>query len=146
MPPKPPPDAAAVSRELRSLVGRLRRRLRELHGPEDLAPGLLSVLLRLEQDGPATASVLAAAEKVRTQSMAAKLAELEQRGLIVRRPHPSDGRQRVVDLTAPGRARVEGDRFARREWLAQALQDRYSEAERARLMAAFALLERLFED
>lgn len=139
-------EALRASRELRGLVGRLRRRLRELRSPHDIAPGLLSVLLRLEKDGPTTASVLAGAEKVRTQSMATKLAELEQFGLIERRAHPTDGRRRVVDLTEAGRAQVVEDRSARREWLAQALQERYTEAERAHLLEAFALLERLFDN
>uniref|UniRef100_A0AAU3H743 MarR family transcriptional regulator n=1 Tax=Streptomyces sp. NBC_01401 TaxID=2903854 RepID=A0AAU3H743_9ACTN len=139
-------DAVRASSELRSLVGRLRRRLRELRSAEDIAPGLLSVMLRLEREGPTTASDLAAAEKIRTQSMATKLSALDEQGLIERRPHPTDGRRRVIDLTETGRQRVEGDRSARREWLAEALQDRYSDEERTRLREAFALLDRLFED
>lgn len=144
--PDIPLEAVRASSELRSLVGRLRRRLRELSSSEDIAPGLLSVMLRLEADGPTTASVLATAEKIRTQSMATKLAELEGQGLIERRPHPTDGRRRVIDLTDIGRQKVQGDRTSRREWLAQALQDRYTDEERARLFEAFSLLERLFED
>lgn len=139
-------DAVRVSQELRSLVGRLRRRMRELHDPADVAAGVLSVLLRIDKEGPSTAAVLAAAERIRPQSMGAKIALLEQEGLIVRRPDPTDGRRLVVDLTEAGRRRVEGDRAARGEWLARAFQERYSDAERAQLLASLALLERILDD
>lgn len=139
-------DAVRASRELRSVVNRLRRRMRELHSPEDVAAGVLSVLLRVEKEGAATAATLAAAERIRPQSMGAKIAALEEQGLIVRRPDPTDGRRLLVDLTAAGHRRVDGDRAARAEWLAKAFQDRYSDDERARMLDAIALFERLLED
>ena len=139
-------EAVRAASELRSLVGRLRLRLRELRTAEELAPGALSVLLRLEKDGPTTAAALAAVERVRPQPMGRRLAELEAQGLIVRNPDPTDGRRLVVELSDVGRARVDGDRAARREWLARALQERYTSSERTQLVEAFALLERLFDD
>jgi DNA-binding MarR family transcriptional regulator len=132
-----------AARDLRVLVGRLRRQFREVAGEHDLTPSQMSVLSRLDKEGPATASALAAAERVRPQSMAATLAVLDQRGLVGRRPDPLDGRRQVVTLTAVGRHHVEGDRQAREEWLARALQDRYSETERRTIIEALALLDRL---
>ncbi|HEX6500478.1 MAG TPA: MarR family transcriptional regulator [Micromonosporaceae bacterium] len=135
--------AVRAANDVRVVFGRLRRRLKELAGSDDLTPSQASVLLRLYKSGPASASGLAVAEGVRPQSMAATLAALDQRGLIQRAPDPEDGRRQVVTLTAAGRDRAEGDRQARQEWLARAMQDRYTEQERHLIVDAMALLDRL---
>jgi DNA-binding MarR family transcriptional regulator len=135
--------AVRVAGELQEVVGRLRRRLREISDAQDLTPSQVSVLGRLDKSGGASASDLAAMEQVRTQSMAATLAPLEQRGLIRRDPDPEDDRRQMVSLTVAGRERVEGIRQAREEWLARALQDRCTDAERRTLADALALLDRL---
>ena len=88
---------------------------------------------------------LAGAEGVRPQSMATIVAALEQRGLIERTPDPEDGRRQVISLTIAGRRRAESDRRVRDEWLARAIQERYSERERRVILDALALLERLTE-
>ena len=137
------PSAVAAARELRVVIGRLRRRLREVADPGDLTPSQTSVPSRLSQDGPASTSDLAAAERVRPQSMAATLAALEERALIQRRPDPADGRRQVISLTGAAREYIEGHRQAREEWLARTLQDRFSEAERRTISEALALLERV---
>ena len=56
---RPSARAGALAEDLRSLVGKLKRRLREQAGPEDLTPSQVSILLRLEKDGPTTVSNLA---------------------------------------------------------------------------------------
>jgi DNA-binding MarR family transcriptional regulator len=135
--------AVRVAGQLRVMVGRLRRRLREIADAQDLTPAQVSVLGRLEKTGGASASDLAVLERVWPQSMAVTLAPLEQAGLIRRDLDPEDGRRQLVSLTAAGRERVEGTRRAREEWLARALQDRYTDAERRTLADALALLDRL---
>lgn len=144
MPPEPS-DAVRAAHDLRVLVSRLRRRLLEVQGFEDLNAGATSVLLRLDKDGPATAAALAAAERVRPQSLAATIATLQDRGLVDRRADPDDGRRLLVDLTAAGRDRIAGDRAARGAWLTQAFQTRYDDAERAEVVRVLGLLERLLE-
>ena len=52
-------------------------------------------------------------ERVRPQSMAQMLAELETAGLIERRPDPPDRRSSQIELTAEGRDRVSGTGAAR---------------------------------
>lgn len=133
--------AVAAARDLRVLFSRLRRRLREVTATEDLSAAQTSALARLAMDGPSTASVMAGAERVRPQSMAATLAVLEERGLIRRQPDPDDGRRQVVTLTAKGRQRAEGVRATRDEWLARALHERYTERERATIATALRLLD-----
>ncbi|WP_190177766.1 MarR family winged helix-turn-helix transcriptional regulator [Streptomyces naganishii] len=136
-------SAARAARELRVVFSRLRRRIREVAQDEDLTPSQVSALTLAGKHGAATASALAAAEGVRPQSMATTLSALEQHGLIRRSPDPDDGRRQLVTLTETGRERIEDNRQVRAEWLARALQDRFSEAERGTLLEAFALMERL---
>jgi DNA-binding MarR family transcriptional regulator len=136
-------SAVRAAREVRVGMSRLRRRLRETTDRRELTPSQTSVLSRLDRDGPATASALAAAERVRPQSIAATIAVLEQRALVERRPDPSDGRRQVVSLTAGGRAVISSTRAESEEWLTRALQDHLSEAERRTVIEAMALLDRV---
>ena len=135
--------AAHAAADLRVLLGRLRRRLKEVDNSDGITASQLSVLSRLDREGPAAPGELAAAERVRPQSMGATLAALEERALIGRRPDPVDGRRQVVSLSDAGVEVITGTRRVREEWLARALQDRYTEAERATIVEALALLERL---
>lgn len=127
------------------MFSRLRRRLKDVTTGSDLTPSQTAVLTRLWKEGDSSASALAAAERVRPQSMATILAGLDQHGLIRRTPDPDDGRRQVISLTAAGRRRAESDRQVREEWLARAMQDRYSERERRVILDALALLQRLID-
>lgn len=137
-------SAVAAARDIRVVFSRLRRRLKDI-AVGGLTPSQTAVLTRLWKEGPSSASALAAAERVRPQSMATILAALGQRRLIERSPDPNDKRRQVVSLTAAGRKRAESDRRAREEWLARAIQERYTEAERRVIVDALSLLERLTE-
>jgi DNA-binding MarR family transcriptional regulator len=138
-------SAVAAARDLRVVFSRLRRRLRDVAIGGDLTPSQTAVLTRLWKEGASSASALAGAERVRPQSMATIVAALDQHGLIERTPDPEDGRRQMVSLTEAGRERAESDRQVREEWLARAMQERYSEAERQIILDALSLLERLTE-
>ena len=138
-----PASAVRAASDVRTVLSRLRRRLREVASLGDLTPSQTSVLSRLEQGSPASASDLAAAERVRPQSMAATLAAIDQFGLIKREPDPADGRRQLISLTDTGRDRIAGSRRAREEWLTRTLADDYTEAERQLIIEALALLGRL---
>jgi DNA-binding MarR family transcriptional regulator len=138
-------SALRASADVRGVFGRLRRRLREVasDGGGELTPSQVAVFSLLAKEGASSASVLAAAEGVRPQSMAAILAALDAHGLIERRPDPEDGRRQLITLSAAGHERVLGDRQSRAEWLARRLHEDFTEQERQTLIAAAALLERL---
>lgn len=125
------------------VFSRLRRRLKDVATGSDLTPSQTAVLTRLWKEGASSTSALAAAEKVRPQSMATILTGLDQHGLIRRAPDPNDGRRQMISLTAAGRRRAESDRQVREEWLARAMQERYSERERRVVLEALGLLQRL---
>lgn len=138
--------AAAVAAELRALVGKLKRRMRAETDVGDLTPSQVSVLLRLEKDGQATASDLARAEGMRPQSMAAVVAVLEAAGLVRGAPDPADGRRTLLSLTDACRQWVQEGRAARQDWLSRRLQARLSSDELDVLAMAAGLLARLIDD
>ncbi len=136
-------SAHQASREVRAVVGRLRRRLREVAADGELTPSQVSVLTRVAKGEAATAAALAVLEGVRPQSVASTIAALEAKGLIARAPDPEDGRRSIITLTDAGREQDRGNREAREAWLARELQQRMTEEERRTVIAAMALLERL---
>jgi DNA-binding MarR family transcriptional regulator len=136
-------SAVRAAHEVRVAVGRLRRRLRESSDRDELTPSQTSLLSRLDRDGPRTASELAAAEGVRPQSVAVSVGALEERGFVTRRPDPDDGRRQTISLAPAGRALLDSTRAAGEEWLARALHDRLTEDERATVITAMGLLDRI---
>jgi DNA-binding MarR family transcriptional regulator len=135
-------DVSLLASELRVVLGQLVRRLRAEHR-FSLAHG--SVLGRLDREGASSISDLAAAERVRPQSMAQTVSDLEAEGLISRRPDPADGRRVLLELTEPGRERLAADRRNREGWLIAAITDGLSEPEQRVLVQAVELLRRLAE-
>jgi len=133
-------DPGLLASELRVVLGQLFRRLRS-ENRLPFAHG--AVLARLERDGPASASELAAAERVRPQSMAETVNDLVADGLVARAPHPTDKRSTLVSLTDAGRETLHADRLLREGWLAQAISEQLSAEERRALVAALDLLRRL---
>lgn len=138
-------DAAtlAVAGELRVLIGKLKRRLREQANVGDLTPSQIAVLRLLDRDGPMTVTALARAEGVRSQSMGATVSTLEAAGIISGSPHPTDGRQTILSLTPTFRERVKAGRAAHEDWLFRAIRSELAPAEQQDLACAVALLRRL---
>jgi DNA-binding MarR family transcriptional regulator len=135
-------DSPLVASELRDVLAQLLRRLRTQNGLP-LMHG--TVLGRLDRCGPKGVSDLAAAERVRPQSMAQTVGELEADELVARRPDPEDKRRALVELTEKGREVLNADRRRRDGWLARALEEDFSPDEQAVLNNAVELLRRLAE-
>lgn len=135
--------SAALASDLRAVVGKLKRRMREQTPLGDLTESQISVLIRLERDGPATVTALARAEAMRPQSMGANVAALTAAGLVSGAPHATDGRQTVLSLTDTCRSWIETSRAARQDWLVRTLQAQLQPDELEQLAAAVLLLQRL---
>src|SRR4051794_16917886 len=100
-------DDALLAADLRLQLGRLVRRGRA----EDPRPqAVTAVLGLLGREGPLTTSELAAAQRVRPQSMARTVRQLTQEGLVERSADPRDARKSPLALTAQGRAALERER------------------------------------
>lgn len=132
-------DVALLAADLRGVMGQLIRRLRK----ENLFPlNQASVLGRLDRCGSQSVSDLAAAERVRPQSMAQTVGDLEADGLIERKPDPGDRRRALVILTAAGKSRIEADRRAREGWLVKAFEE-LPETDLAAIESAVEILRRV---
>lgn len=138
--------APALAAEVRAVGGKLKRRLREHGGRNDLTSSQIAVLLRLEKDGLTTVSSLARAEAMRPQSMSALVTPLQEAGLISGTPDPSDGRQTLMSLTPKCVKWIQEGRAARQDWLTTRISRKLSVQEQKKLQAALALLMRLVEE
>jgi DNA-binding MarR family transcriptional regulator len=133
---------AELASSMRVSVMRLSRRLRVERADHGLTLTQISVLATLDRHGPLTPRELALHERVQPPSMTRTLAGLEERGLIVRTPHASDGRQHLISLAAPAAALLREDRRRRDAWLAQRLAE-LSQVERDVLRAAAPIIDRI---
>lgn len=142
-------DAALASKlaaELRTTFRQLKRKLRQHGGRNDFTTSQIAVLLRLEDDGPATVSNLARAEGMRPQSMSAVIAPLEEMGFVEGAADPNDGRKTLMSLTKNCKKWIEGERAARQDWLTQAIKQKLSPQEQKQVSSAVHLLARLTDD
>jgi DNA-binding MarR family transcriptional regulator len=133
-------DAALLASELRVVIGQLVRRMR---ADRRLPLTHAAVLGRLERQGEQSVSDLAVSERVRPQSMAQTVADLEADGYVARRPDPDDRRRALVELTDSGLATLEADRRAREGWLAGAIEQDLTREQQALLHDAVAVLRQL---
>ena len=127
-------------------LGLLVRRIRAGTPPElqEFSWTQQAVLRRLEKNGPATSADLARAEGVRPQSMSTALGLLEKMGLIERKPHPTDGRQINMKLTARGITLRRNTKEATYAWLSRAMAE-LDRQEQTTLFKASKLIKRMAE-
>ncbi len=121
---------------------RLQRRLLERAKPclqrEGIDPKRFFLLAQLERDD--RPSKLAQGLHLAPPSVSHLLAGLEEAGLIVRKPDPSDRRSTRIELTDTGRARLRAARNCL-EAASQAALARLDEEEQRTLLALFERLE-----
>ena len=137
---------SALAAELRAILSKLKRKLREHGEQSDLTPSQVSVILRLEKDGPITVSSLARAEGMRPQSMSSIITSLLEAGLVSGSPDPNDRRQTLMSLSRKCQKLFRDGRAARQDWLTTTIQKKLSSHEQEKLAAAVDLLVRLAED
>ena len=133
---------AQLAAALRDSITRLNRRLRQARPIGDLTITQLSALTSLELNGALTPRELADAERVQPPTLTKIVAKLEERGLVQRTPHPTDGRQVILAATESGRAVIVEHRRARDAWLARQLAGLTAE-ERETLAKAAEILGRI---
>jgi DNA-binding MarR family transcriptional regulator len=96
----------------------------------------------LELAGALTPRELADSERVQPPTMTKIVAKLEERGLVRRTPHPTDGRQVILSATEAGREVLALNQRARDEWLTRVLAG-LTPQERETLRRAAEILEQL---
>jgi DNA-binding MarR family transcriptional regulator len=116
-------DTAALAHDLRLAVMRFSRRLRSQRVDTTVTLTHLAALSTLKRHGPMSPGELAAHERVQPPSMTRVVVALEAQGLVTRTPHPTDGRQVVIDLTPQAEALLGEEAQAREAWLSGRLAE-----------------------
>ncbi|MEH1166381.1 MarR family transcriptional regulator [Micromonospora sp. CPCC 205539] len=133
---------AQLAPQLRDAITRLNRRVRQARPVGDLTVTQVSALTSLRLAGALTPRELADVERVQPPTMTKIVGKLEDRGLVQRTPHPTDGRQVILAATEGGEAVLDQFERARDEWLAHRLAD-LTEDERETLHRAAGILQQL---
>jgi DNA-binding MarR family transcriptional regulator len=126
-------------------IGLLVRRVRAAAASHGLSLTESVVMARLAKGGPATTADLARAEGMKPQSMGTTIAALEEMGMVERKPHPTDGRQVNIELSAKGAAVRKSAKDAKRTWLAEAIS-RLDDQDRETLFQAGEIINQLVEN
>jgi DNA-binding MarR family transcriptional regulator len=135
-------DTAALAHDLRLAVMRFSRRLRNQRVDQSVTLTHLAALSTLRRHGPMSPGELAAHERVQPPSMTRVVVALEGMGLVSRSPHPTDGRQVIIELTPSAEELLSAEAQAREAWLAGRLQDLTAE-DRAVLREAAVIMDKL---
>jgi DNA-binding MarR family transcriptional regulator len=133
--------APPLAEDLRISITRLSRRLRG-QGTSQLSVTQHAALAVVERHHGMTPRELAEHEKVQPPSMTRVIAALEEQKLLARSPHPTDGRQVILNVTDKGRELLKEQRRRKQAWLSQRL-DELTPQERAILRQAAPILEKL---
>lgn len=127
---------------LRDAITRLNRRVRQARPVGDLTVAQLSALTSLELAGALSPRELADVERVRPPTVTKIVGKLEERGLVQRTPHPTDGRQVIISPTERGREVYAQFERARDTWLARRLSE-LAPDERETLRQAAVILQKV---
>jgi DNA-binding MarR family transcriptional regulator len=146
-PRQTPAKAPGLAEDLRISIARLSRRLRTLRASGagdagDLSLTQFAALAAIERHGSMTPRELADHEKVQPPSMTRVIASLEERGLVARRPHPTDGRQVVLSATELAHHVLAEGRRHKEAWLSRRL-DELTREEREILRSAAPILDKI---
>ncbi|WP_243064934.1 MarR family winged helix-turn-helix transcriptional regulator [Humibacter sp. RRB41] len=139
-------DAVALGEQIRAVVGRLSRRLREESTVGDYTQSQKNVIVRLDREGAATLSALARAEGMKPQSMATILAALDEASVVRSERDPDDKRQVLWSLTPQAMADLTSSRAARTDWVVRSIREHLDADEGKQLAQAMQLLERLLDE
>jgi DNA-binding MarR family transcriptional regulator len=145
-PPALSHDLLRAADALRRSLARLNRILRKLRADHGVSAAKLSVLGRLHRAGAALTAVdLARQEGLQPQSLTRIIAELDELGLVRRRPDDADRRQVLIEISEHGRELLAVDARAQNAWLAAAIDAKLTGTEQGLLALAIPLLDRLAE-
>jgi DNA-binding MarR family transcriptional regulator len=115
------PDRNDLARRLAFVVGTINRRLRP---PADgLSHVAVSALSSISRVGAVRPGDLARIEGIAAPGMTRLVADLEQRGLVVRSADTHDRRSTLLALTAAGERELQDARMSRSAWVAALLDE-----------------------
>ncbi|HEY2701011.1 MAG TPA: MarR family transcriptional regulator [Pseudonocardiaceae bacterium] len=135
-------EERSLASRLRLAVVRLNRKLRAQRTNSTVTLTQLAALSTVYKCGPLTPGELAAKEGVQPPSMTRVIAALEEMGYVTRQPHPTDGRQAIVAISAAGRTFHNEQIMAKEAWLDRRLAE-LTQDERELLDKAAEIIDRM---
>ena len=132
------PDGADVADAMADFFSTFRRWRRTLIGDAS-SYSRMRLLCELDRDGPQRMADLASALDVTPRNVTTLVDGLEREGIVRRRPHPTDRRATVIELTESARGAVE--RSMRHEAAIRELFEKLAPADRATLIRLIGDLE-----
>jgi DNA-binding MarR family transcriptional regulator len=139
-----PVDPQELPAQLRTVIARLGRRLRQTRAGADLTSSQYQVLVTTMRDGPLRLTELATIEGLNPTMLSRIVGKLEAAGLVERRQDRQDGRVAHLAVTQDGCELVNRVRSERNDALSQVLAG-LDDGQRRRLVAALPILESLAE-
>ena len=131
---------------LRTAISRLVKVLKyEVRQDESLSLTERSTLALVYQHPKMLPSELAAKEKVTSQSMSQIINKLFENGYIKRTTSTEDKRKVFITITSKGKEFIEIKRNKTSEWLAKAISEKTTEAEKEILMSSITILTKLVD-
>jgi DNA-binding MarR family transcriptional regulator len=132
------PDGADVADAMADFFSTFRRWRRTLIGDAS-SYSRMRLLCELDRDGPQRMADLASALDVTPRNVTTLVDGLERKGIVRRRPHSTDRRATVIELTDSARGAVE--RSMRHEAAIRELFEKLAPADRATLIRLIGDLE-----
>jgi DNA-binding MarR family transcriptional regulator len=137
------PAAAQEARAIRTAVTRLQRRMRAARGDMSIGLSAYSALACIFQHGPISAGELGERERLQPQSLTRILARLEEDKFISRTQDKTDLRRARLLVTPKGIQFLHRNALDQEAWLKRAIAETLSESERAMLLIAAQLIDRI---
>ncbi|WP_022881969.1 MarR family winged helix-turn-helix transcriptional regulator [Gryllotalpicola ginsengisoli] len=138
-----PIDPEELADQIRDMMNGLRRAMRSGRSVGGLAPRHEAVLAWLRRKSRLTTAELARREQITPQSMGAVVAELVERGWVLKTKDPDDGRRELLALTDAGAAVIMRTDEARRADLVALLATRLTEADRELVARSLGVMKKI---
>lgn len=139
-------DPEDLAGRIGDMLAAVRRAMRSGRQIGDLPPRQEAVLAWLRRKGRLTTAQLARYEQISPQSMGVVVAELVERGLVVKAKDPNDGRRELLVVTDAGIEAVAQTDESRHADLVRMLETRLSDDERELVARGLDVLMKIEEE
>jgi DNA-binding MarR family transcriptional regulator len=137
-------ETTELASSLRTAVSNLHKSLRKQADPvKEYSMTEVETISHLFRNPSLLPTELAALTRITTQSMSQILKKMEEQGIIKRTPSKDDRRKVFISLTALGKKMVEKVRYAKDEWLKNAIEKQLNNKEKDLLEKALPVLNKL---
>lgn len=132
-----------MASDLRSTATRLVRNLRKQNASSSFSHTDLLTLSLLHEHGSLLPSELSELERVSAQAISQIINKLDEAGCVRKKTDPTDKRKTEISLTKKGLKTLDEIWQKKNEWMANAMNDIFSDKEMKTIASCLPLLQRL---